>query len=101
MKLKKGDTIKIMGGKDRGKTGTVLHAMPMGERVVIEGLNMFKKRSRPRKQGETGQIVLVPRAIPASRVQLVCSSCKEVTRVGFRMEGNRKVRYCKKCNANT
>lgn len=101
MKLKKGDSVKILSGKDRGKTGTILHAMPNADKVVIDGLNVFKKRSRPRNQGEKGQTVLVPRPLPASRVMLVCSSCKRPTRVGFRVDGAKKVRYCKKCKANT
>lgn len=99
MKLKKGDNVKILSGKDRGKIGPVLRALPEMEKIVVEGLNMFKKRSRPRKQGEKGQTVLVPRAMPASKVMLICSSCKEPTRVGFRIEGAKKVRYCKKCKA--
>ncbi len=101
MKLKKGDNVKILSGKDRGKTGTVLHAMPNADKLVIDGLNVFKKRSRPRNQGEKGQTVLVPLPLPASRVMLICSSCKLPTRVGFRIDGAKKVRYCKKCKANT
>jgi large subunit ribosomal protein L24 len=100
MKLKKGDQVKIMSGKDRGKTGTILHALPEVEKVMVDGLNMFKKRSRPKKQGEKGQIISVPRPMPVSKVMLVCSSCKEPTRVGFHLEGAKKVRYCKKCKAN-
>jgi len=99
MKLHKGDNVKIISGKDRGKTGTVLRAMPDEDKIVIDGLNVFKKRTRPKKQGEKGQTVLVPRPMPASKVMFVCASCKEPTRVGTRMEGVRKVRYCKKCKA--
>jgi large subunit ribosomal protein L24 len=99
MKLKKGDQIKMMVGKDAGKTGKILAAMPTEERIMVEGINMFKKRSRPKKQGETGQTVEVPRPFPASRAQLICASCKSPTRIGARAEGNAKVRYCKKCKA--
>jgi large subunit ribosomal protein L24 len=101
MKLKKGDTIKILSGKDRMKTGTILRSLPATDSIVVEGLNLFKKRSRPKKQGEVGQTVMVARPFKASRAMLVCSSCKMPTRVGFRMEGNAKVRYCKKCKATT
>ena len=100
MKLKKVDNVKVLSGKDRGKTGTVLRAIPDTDKIVIESLNLFMKRSRPKKQGEKGQTVLVPRAMPSSKVMLICSSCKEATRVGFRVEGAKKVRYCKKCKAN-
>ena len=101
MKLKKGDQVKIMSGKDAGKTGTILRAMPNDEKIIVEGINLFKKRSRAKRQGETGQTVAVARPLPASRVMLVCASCKNPTRVGFRIEGAAKVRYCKKCKANT
>jgi large subunit ribosomal protein L24 len=101
MKLKKGDSVKIMSGKDRGKIGTILHAMPTEDRIIVDGLNIFKKRSRPKKQGQKGETVLVPRPMPASKVMLVCVSCKTPTRVGFRMESARKVRYCKKCKSGT
>ena len=99
MNIHKGDTVKIISGKDRGKMGTVLRALPEDGKVIIDGLNLVKKHSRPRKQGEKGQMVTVPRPLGASKVMLVCSSCKEPTRVGARMDGARKVRYCKKCKA--
>ena len=99
MKLKKGDNVKIMSGKDRGRTGAILMAYPEEGRVTVEGLNVFKKRSKPRKQGEKGQIVEVSRPMPVAKVMLVCPNCKEPTRIGGRIEGNRKVRYCKKCKA--
>jgi large subunit ribosomal protein L24 len=99
MNLKKGDNVKIMSGKDRGKTGVILISSPDTGRITIDGLNVFKKRSKPRKQGEKGQIVEVSRPMPASKVMLICPNCKEPTRVGGRVEGNRKVRYCKKCKA--
>ena len=101
MHIKKGDQVKIMSGKDRGKTGKVLHALPEAGRVIVDALNVFKKRSRPKKQGQKGETVLVPRPLPASRVMLICVNCKMPTRVGFRMDGPRKVRYCKKCKATT
>jgi large subunit ribosomal protein L24 len=99
MKLHKGDNVKVLSGKDRGKTGKVLRASPDDSKIVVEGLNIFKKRARPRKQGEKGQTVLVPRPMSVSKVMLICTSCKEATRVGSRVEGTVKVRYCKKCKA--
>lgn len=99
MKIKKGDSVKIMSGKDRGKTGIVLMASPTTEKIQIEGLNVFKKRAKPKRQGEQGQIVAVSRPLPVSKVMLICPNCKTPTRVGGRVEGNRNVRYCKKCKA--
>ena len=101
MKLKKGDNVKILGGRDRGKTGTVLAVLPDEGRVTVEGLNLMKKRVRPRKSGEKGQIVSIARPLPASRVAIVCKNCNRATRVGFRMEGESKTRFCKKCEATT
>ena len=101
MKLKKGDNIKIISGKDRGKTGTVLKVFPEKDKISVDGLNMFKRRSRPKRQGEKGQTVSVPRPFTASKAMLICKDCKEITRIGYRTEGAIKVRYCKKCKANT
>ncbi len=99
MKLKKGDQVKIMSGKDKGKTGTILTAMPTFEKILVENLNTVNKRMKPRKQGEVGQTLAVARPFPASRAQLICPSCKKPTRVGSRIEGTSRVRYCKKCKA--
>ena len=89
----------MLSGKDRGKTGVVLKVSPTTGRIMIEGLNIFKKHSRPRKQGEKGQLVEVSRSVNASNVMLICPSCKVPTRVGHRVEGNRNVRFCKKCKS--
>ncbi len=101
MKIKKGDTVKIITGKDRNKTGKVMKVLPKKSRVLIEGLNLYKKHVRPKTQGEKGQTVMVPRPLGVSNVMLVCSVCGQATRIGFRKEGDNKVRYCKKCKGVT
>jgi len=101
MKIKKGDTVKILSGKDRGKSGAVLNVFPDNERATVEGLNLYKKRVRSKRQGQKGETVLVPRPMSASKMMLMCSTCKRAVRAGFRFESGRKVRYCKKCNAVT
>lgn len=111
MNIKKGDQVKILSGKNRGKTGIVLKVFPAkgearfgrphDERISVEGLNLYKKRVKAKRQGAKGETVLVPRPLPASKAQLVCASCKEATRVGYRIDGNLKIRYCKKCKAAT
>lgn len=101
MNIKKGDQVKIISGKDRGKSGAVLNVFPAEGRVTIEGLNLYKKRVRPKRQGQKGETVLVPRPMFASKTMFLCSSCKKAARVGFRFESGQKVRYCKKCNATT
>lgn len=99
MNIKKGDQVKIMAGKDRGKTGTVLRVLREIDRVAVEGVNMYKKHMKPKKQGQKGEVVSVVRPLAAANVQVVCKNCKKATRMGSRMEGNKKVRYCKKCQA--
>lgn len=100
MRIKKGDKVKIITGKDRGKVGGVLAVFPEEEKLTIDGLNLYKKKSKPKKQGQKGEIISVPRPLPASNVMLICPSCKEPTRLGFLSEGGKKVRQCKKCKAS-
>lgn len=97
MRIKKGDTIFILAGKDRGKSGKVLKITDNGERALIEGLNVFKKHSKPKRQGEKGEIVSVPRPLRISNIALACSRCSRGVRVGSRVEGEKKVRFCKRC----
>jgi large subunit ribosomal protein L24 len=101
MNIKKGDTVRILSGKDRGKTGAVITAFPNEDRVSVEGINLYKKRSRPKRQGQKGETVEVVRPLAVSKVMLMCASCKQPTRVGYRIEGAAKVRFCKKCKATT
>lgn len=99
MRIKKGDTIKIIAGKDKGKSGKIIKLDVEKMTVVIEGLNLFKKHQKPKKQGEKGEMVSVPRPMAASKTMIVCSSCSKATRIGYRFDGETKVRYCKKCQA--
>ena len=100
MKIKKGDNVKMMSGKDRGKTGKVLAVFDSG-RLVVEGLNTIKKHTRARKQGQKGQIITKERSVSASSVALICKSCGLPTRIGYKLEKDRKVRICKKCRGET
>lgn len=99
MKIKKGDIVKMLSGKDRDKTGKVLSAAPQDGKVRVEGLNLVKKHLRPRKAGEKGQIATIPSFVPAARVALVCPKCGKTTRVGYGFAEGRKHRVCKKCNS--
>lgn len=99
MKIKKGDNIKMLSGKDRGKTGKVLRVMPVTKKALIEGLNLVKKHVRPRKQGEKGQRVSVPAAIDLSNLMLICPKCSKPTRVGYKPGEKNKFRICKKCKS--
>ncbi|RJQ29571.1 50S ribosomal protein L24 [Candidatus Parcubacteria bacterium] len=99
MSIKKGDQVKVLSGKDRGKTGKVLHVFEDERRLTVEGSNLYKKRVRPKRSGQKGEVVLVSRPFSASKVMLVCDSCKKPTRTGNRFDGDVKVRYCKRCDA--
>ena len=99
MKIKKGDKVLIIRGKDRTKIGQVLKALPKDKKLVIEGLNLITRHIKPRKSGEKGQKLRVPGPIHVSNVKIICPKCKNATRIGFRIEKNKKVRICKKCNA--
>ena len=99
MKIKKNDTVKMMAGKDSGKTGKVLQSFPGEMKVIVEGLNTVKKHKKGRREGEKGQRVEIPRRVPVSDVILVCPKCGKTTRVGYKVSDNNKVRVCKKCQA--
>lgn len=100
MKFKKGDQVQILSGKDRGQTGSISHVFKDKDRVIVADLNMFKKRSKPKKQGQKGETIMMARSIPAANVMYICKNCKRPTRLGARVEGDQKVRYCKKCDAS-
>lgn len=98
MKIRKGDTVKILSGKDRGKRGQVSKVFSERDHILVAGINVKKKHRRARRQDRKGEIILIPAPIAASAAQVVCASCGKPTRVGFgRDEQGRKVRRCKKC----
>ncbi len=99
MKIKKGDTVEVLSGNDRGKRGEVLEVIPKKDKVIVKGINVRKKHIKPRKQGEQGGIIPVECAIYSSKVNVVCPKCKKAVKVGFTMEKDEKVRVCKKCGA--
>lgn len=100
MKIKKGDNVKIIAGKDHGKTGKVMEVFPKENRITIEGVNLLTRHRRPRKQGQKGEKVRVPMPINVSNAMLICGSCKSATRVGIKIsESAGRVRVCKKCGS--
>ena len=101
MHVKKGDTVKILSGKDKGKTGEILRSIPQRQRVVVEKCNMVKKAMRPTQQNPQGGITTVEAPLHVSNVMLVCPKCKKGVRVGYSvLENGTKVRVCKKCGAS-
>ena len=99
MNVKKGDTVVVLSGKDRGKQGKVLGTVPADGKVVVEGINMVTCHVKPRKQGEQGGIVKREAAIASCKVQVVCPKCSKATRVAHKIENGKSVRVCKHCGA--
>lgn len=97
LNLKKGDEVKVLAGKDKGKTGKILEVLPKLSRVVIEGINIHTRFSKPKKQGEKGQKLQLPYAFNISKVMLICPSCGKPTRIGHDITENGSVRKCRKC----
>ena len=98
MKIKSGDKVTMLAGKNKGKAGKVLQVMAKEKKVVIEGLNLLIKHQKARKTGEKGQRIQFPAAVPISKVGLVCPKCGKTARVGFKIENKIKSRVCKKCS---
>ena len=97
MKIKKNDIVIIISGKDRGKKGKVTRVLPRQNQVVIEGVNIRKKHSRPKRSGQKGQIMEIFAPIDASNVKLQCPKCFKAARISYKIEGEEKIRVCKKC----
>ena len=97
MKIKKGDTVLIISGKDRNKKGKIVKSFPTEGKVIIDGVNLIKKHQRAKKAGEKGQIVQIPSKINVSNVEIICPSCKKITRISSKVIDGKKSRACKKC----
>jgi large subunit ribosomal protein L24 len=98
-RIKKDDIIKVINGKDSGKTGKVLEIDRKDGRVMVEGVNMVKKTMRKSKKNQVGGIKDVEAFLDISNVMVVCPKCKKTTRVGFKITDDKKNRICKKCEA--
>ncbi len=105
MKIHKDDKVLITKGKYRGKTGNVLRVIPKENRIVVEGVNIAKKHTKPQKSGEKGKISEVPSPIYAFNVKLICKKCKKAVKVSYKIiereNKKKKIRICKKCGKET
>ena len=99
MKIKKGDTVLVTTGKDKGKVAKILKSLPKEGMIVVEGVNLKSKHVRPKRQGEKGQIVKVPAPIDVSNTKLICPKCGKATRLGYKIVDGKKYRVCKKCKS--
>jgi large subunit ribosomal protein L24 len=98
MKIHVNDTVEIVKGKDKGKTGKVEKVFPRKMAVLIGGVNQFKRHSKPRLQNQPAGIITITKPLPVSNIALLCTKCKKKTRVGYLMSQGKKVRVCRKCD---
>ncbi len=97
-KIKKGDLVQVMVGKDKGRQGKVLRVLPSERKVVVENINVVKKHHKSRGANDPSRIIEVVKPLDWSKVMVVCPHCHQPTRVGIKLNSQgKKVRYCKKC----
>ncbi|NMP22009.1 50S ribosomal protein L24 [Sulfobacillus harzensis] len=100
MHVKKGDTVRVLAGRDKGKEGQIIQAMPKENRVIVEKVNLVKRHQRPTPDIPEGGIITKEAPIHVSNVMLICKSCKKPTRIAHKFLYNgKKVRACKHCGA--
>lgn len=100
LNVRKGDTVVMIAGKDKGKTGKVTACDPKNGRVVVEGCNIITKHTKPRGVNQPGGINKLAGPVDVSNVQVICSSCNKATRIAHKVEGDKKIRVCAKCGAS-
>ena len=100
MKLKKGDEVEVLAGKDLGKRGAVMRVMPATGKVIVDRVNIAKKHQKPTKATMQGGIIDKEMPINASNVGIVCDKCHKPTRIGYRFEAGKKIRICRKCRGD-
>ena len=98
--IKKGDTVVVIAGKEKGKSGKVTDVSPKDNKVLVEGINIVTKHQKARKQDEKSQIVKKNAPVEVSNLMVVCPSCGKATRVAHNTVDGKKVRICKKCSAS-
>ena len=97
MKLRKGDQVQVIAGKDLGKTGEITRVIVNADKVIVDGVNVAKRHQRASKATMQGGIIDKDMPIHVSNVAIVCTSCGKHSRIGYRMDGDTKVRVCRKC----
>lgn len=97
MKFKKGDQVKIVSGKDKGKTGKIEKVFPKESKVLVTGVNQYKRHLKARSEKQPAEIVTLTKPLPVSNTQLICPKCKLLTRAQYSFINNKKVRLCAKC----
>ncbi len=99
MKLRKGDLVTVVRGRDAGKTEKIVKVFSKEGKVLVDGVNQYKRHVKGRMQGQKSEIITLTKPLAVASVALVCPKCKKLTRVGFKMLKDEKVRICRKCKA--
>jgi len=99
MKIKKGDKIKIIAGKDKGREANVGKVYPNQDKVLIPGVNIYKKHIKKNEKMPQGGVVEIPRPLATSKIVLICPKCAKPTRIGYEIKGKKKNRICRKCKS--
>jgi large subunit ribosomal protein L24 len=99
MKLKKGDKVKVITGKDKGRDGVIDRVYNKANKVLVTGINIYKRHVKKNEQMPQGGVVDIPRPIDISKIMLVCPKCNKETKVGYKVENGKKVRICKTCES--
>jgi large subunit ribosomal protein L24 len=99
MKIKKGDKVKVIAGKDKGREGVVERVYSKSMKLVVPAVNIYKKHVKKNEKMPKGGVVEVPRPVAVAKVMLICSKCGKVTRIGYKIEGKKKLRICQKCES--
>jgi large subunit ribosomal protein L24 len=100
MKLRKGDEVEVLSGKEIGKRGAIMRVLPANGKVIVDRVNLVKKHQKPTRTTMQGGIIDKEMPLNASNVGIVCKSCHKATRIGYRFEGDKKIRICRKCEGD-
>ena len=94
MKVKKGDKVLIISGKDKGRTGKIIKSLLKDGTILVEGIKLKKKHVKAKKQGEKGQVIATPSPLNISNIKIICPKCGKATRIGYKFVKGKKQRVC-------
>lgn len=98
MKFKKGDNIKVLKGKDKGKTGKIERIFPVSGKVLVLGVNQYKRHLKAKTRNQKSEIVVITKPLPAASVGFICPKCTKTARLGYSFVNDKKARICRKCD---
>lgn len=99
LKLKRKDVVMMMTGRDKGKSGEITRVLPAADQVIVEGIGVVKRHTKPSNKNPRGGILDITKPVSVSKVALICPACKKPTRIGYQINNGHKERICRKCKA--